>query len=117
MKKNVVKCHKERIRIGLNEGKPQGGHQEATGLEWHLKWSLEDKFMANACDSRPLSSFHGCNLLFLSRRIIIIRYLLESGIELNALHTPPRVIIRTTAGWTLLSSCFTAEEIEALNVS
>lgn len=38
--------------------------------------------MAKAYDSGPLSSFHGCSLLFLSRRIIIIRCLLESDTAL-----------------------------------
>ena len=33
--------------------------------------------MANARDSGPLSSFHGCNLPFLSRRIIIFQSLSE----------------------------------------
>ena len=35
--------------------------------------------MANARDSGPLSSFHGCNLPFLSRRIIIFQSLSESA--------------------------------------
>lgn len=45
--------------------------REPTGLEWHLKLKLEDKSMANAYDSRPPSSFHGCKLLFLTKKIII----------------------------------------------
>lgn len=57
------------------------GRQGGYSLERHLGLSLEDKSMAKAYDSGPLSSFHGCNLLSLSRRIII-RCLLESDTAL-----------------------------------
>lgn len=69
--------------------------------------------MANAYDSRPLSSFHGCNLLFLSGRIIIIRYLLEMGSARRPLQTPPQVIGRTAPRGVFLSY-FTAVEMEAV---
>lgn len=98
------------------EANHREGNREPINLEWHLELNLEDKSMANAYDSRPLSSFHGCNLR-LSRRIIIIRRLLELGIALNSLQTPPQVITRTAPRWAFLSSYFTAEDIEVLRVS
>ena len=68
----------------------------AISLEWHLEVNLENKSMANACDSGPLSSSHGCSLLSLSRRVVIIMGSLESGIALRTSHPSPRVVINPT---------------------
>ena len=71
--------------------------------------------MANACDFRPLGSFHGCNLPFLSRRIIIFQSLSEPepGTLMSTLTHHLGSSWEPPSGG-CLASCFTAEETEAL---